>query len=54
MSAKILLVEDDPNLGFVIKDNLLLKGYEVTLRQDGESAEQVFQQSHLIFASSTS
>jgi DNA-binding response OmpR family regulator len=44
MSAKILLVEDDPNLGFVIKDNLLLKGYEVTLRQDGESAEQVFQQ----------
>jgi DNA-binding response OmpR family regulator len=44
MSAKILLVEDDPNLGFVIKDNLLLKGYDVTLRQDGESAEQVFQQ----------
>jgi DNA-binding response OmpR family regulator len=44
MSAKILLVEDDPNLGFVIKDNLLLKGYDVTLRQDGESAEQVFRQ----------
>jgi DNA-binding response OmpR family regulator len=44
MSAKILLVEDDPNLGFVIKDNLQLKGYEVTLRQDGQSAEDVFVQ----------
>lgn len=42
MSARILLVEDDPNLGFVIKDNLQMKGYDVILRQDGESAEEVF------------
>jgi DNA-binding response OmpR family regulator len=44
MSAKILLVEDDPNLGFVIKDNLEVKGYEVTLCDNGEEGEQKFQQ----------
>jgi DNA-binding response OmpR family regulator len=38
----ILLVEDDPNLGFVIKDNLLLKGYQVTLCNDGNMGEAVF------------
>ena len=42
MSAKILLVEDDPNLGFVIKDNLSHYGYEVTLCADGEQGEQEF------------
>lgn len=42
MSAKILLVEDDPNLGFVMKDNLLLKGYDVALASDGEEGEQLF------------
>jgi DNA-binding response OmpR family regulator len=44
MRARILLVEDDPNLGFVIKDNLQVKGYEVVLRQDGDSAETAFAQ----------
>lgn len=44
MSAKILLVEDDPALGFVIKDNLAHKGYEVTLCKDGEDGQQVFEQ----------
>ncbi|HEX6889415.1 MAG TPA: response regulator transcription factor [Chryseolinea sp.] len=39
---KILLVEDDPSLGFVIKDNLLIKGYDVTLCKDGEEGEDVF------------
>src|SRR5882672_9316119 len=42
MSAKILLVEDDPNLGFVIKDNLVLKGYSVTLCADGEEGQRQF------------
>ena len=43
MNAKrILLVEDDPSLGFVIKDNLILKGYDVTLCQNGEEAETTF------------
>jgi DNA-binding response OmpR family regulator len=42
MVKRILLVEDDPNLGFVIKDNLLIKGYDVTLCKDGEEAERTF------------
>jgi DNA-binding response OmpR family regulator len=44
MSAKILLVEDDPALGFVIKDNLAHKGFEVTLCRDGEQGFEVFDQ----------
>jgi len=42
MKAKILLVEDDPNLGFVIQDNLSQKGYAVTLCADGEEGERLF------------
>lgn len=41
-SKKILLVEDDPSLGFVIKDNLVIKGYDVTLCKDGEEGERAF------------
>ena len=33
----ILLVEDDENLGFVIKDNLQLHGYDVHWCKDGVS-----------------
>lgn len=40
--TKILLVEDDPNLGFVMKDNLQMKGYDVTLCNDGEAGEKTF------------
>jgi DNA-binding response OmpR family regulator len=43
MSTKILLVEDDPSLGFVIKDNLNLKGFEVTLCENGLDGYQTFQ-----------
>lgn len=39
---KILLVEDDPSLGFVVKDNLSIKGYDVTLCKDGVEGEQEF------------
>lgn len=42
MNTKILLVEDDPNLGFVIKDNLQMKGYDVTLCSDGDAGEKTF------------
>jgi DNA-binding response OmpR family regulator len=42
MNAKILLVEDDPSLGFVIKDNLTDKGYEITLCTNGEQGQQAF------------
>lgn len=37
---RILLVEDDPNLGFVIKDNLSDRGYEVTHCVNGLEAER--------------
>jgi DNA-binding response OmpR family regulator len=43
---KILLVEDDPSLGFVIKDNLVIKGFDVTLCRDGEEGEQAFANSN--------
>jgi DNA-binding response OmpR family regulator len=39
---KILLVEDDSSLGFVIKDNLEDAGYEVHLCTDGNSGLQSF------------
>jgi DNA-binding response OmpR family regulator len=44
MTAKILLVEDDTNLGYVIKDNLELNGYDVVLCEDGESGWTTFLQ----------
>lgn len=40
--AKILLVEDDPTLGFVVKDNLELHGYEVIHCPDGETGWQQY------------
>lgn len=36
MSAKILLVEDDHSLGFVMKDNLVHHGYTVDWAENGE------------------
>lgn len=40
---KILLAEDDPNLGELIKDYLELKGkFEVVLCQDGQTALETF------------
>jgi DNA-binding response OmpR family regulator len=42
MPARILLVEDDASLGFVIKDNLTMKGYDVTLCTDGEAGLAAF------------
>lgn len=39
---KILLVEDDVNLGFVIKDNFEQNGFEIVLCEDGESAKSIF------------
>lgn len=37
-SPRILLVEDDETLGFVVKDNLEQEGYDVDWRQDGKAA----------------
>lgn len=36
IKASILLVEDDDNLGFVIKDNLEMSGFKVVWAKDGE------------------
>jgi DNA-binding response OmpR family regulator len=41
-SCKILLVEDDPNLGFVTQESLELQGFAVTLVKDGEKAYDAF------------
>jgi len=38
----ILLVEDDPNLGSLLKDYLSLKGYIVTRCLDGEEGKNVY------------
>jgi len=40
--AKLLLVEDDENLGFVVKDFLEIKGYTVQLCSDGEQGLEYF------------
>jgi DNA-binding response OmpR family regulator len=43
MKGKILLAEDDHNLAFVIKDNLVEEGFEVVHAADGEIAWQQYQ-----------
>jgi DNA-binding response OmpR family regulator len=45
--AKILLVEDDASLGFVVKDSLEESGYEVLLCNDGESGWQQFMRNNV-------
>lgn len=43
MSRTILLVEDDPALGYVIRDGLTTRGYDVTWCTDGEQAQETFE-----------
>jgi DNA-binding response OmpR family regulator len=43
--TRILLVEDDVNLGFLLVDFLESDGFEVKLYKDGESGHKGFQQS---------
>ncbi|SKB75578.1 response regulator transcription factor [Daejeonella lutea] len=44
---KILLAEDDPNLGMLLQDYLQLKGkFEVVLAQDGDEALRAFTKEH--------
>ncbi len=42
MKVKILLVEDDTSLGFIISDQLKAEGYDVTLCTDGAEGFQRF------------
>lgn len=44
---KILLVEDDPNLGSLLRDHLELKGkFKVVLAKDGEEGARFFAKEH--------
>ena len=43
--ASILLVEDEPNFGAVLRNYLELKNFEVTLCPDGESGYETFMSS---------
>ena len=40
--TKILLVEDDRNLGNLLKDYLLAKGFDTTLEVDGDKGLKAF------------
>lgn len=42
MKPKLLIVEDDPNLGEILSEYLGLKGYETTLMRDGEEGGLAF------------
>ncbi|NQU87317.1 MAG: response regulator transcription factor [Mariniphaga sp.] len=41
-NIKILLVEDDQALGFIVKDNLVQKQFDVDVAEDGEKALELF------------
>jgi two-component system response regulator VicR len=53
MATRILLVEDDPNLGQILKEYLDLKGYQATLARDGEQGFQSSGSSPMTCAFST-
>ena len=42
MKVKILLVEDDASLGYIISDQLKMDGYNVTLCMDGTDGLKKF------------
>lgn len=44
MKPKLLIVEDDPNLGEILSEYLGLKGYETDLKRDGEEGEKAFKE----------
>lgn len=41
---KVLLLEDDPNLGLVLQEHLRLNGFDVTLCRDGEEGTRALAQ----------
>ncbi|MBU1820454.1 MAG: response regulator transcription factor [Bacteroidetes bacterium] len=46
MKARILYVEDDPNLGFATKDNLEAHEYDIVHCTDGQEGWDVFRKEH--------
>lgn len=45
-NARILLVEDDPHLGFLLKENFVNKNFDIDWRKDGEDGWIAFTQNH--------
>jgi DNA-binding response OmpR family regulator len=43
-NPKILLIEDDPNLGFILEEALELEGFQVTRCEDGVAGAATFHQ----------
>lgn len=43
---RILLTEDDANLGMLLREYLIAKGFDVELQPDGEKGLQAFKRSH--------
>ena len=39
---KILLIEDDPNLGYILQESLELHGFKITLCEDGDAGYNKF------------
>jgi two-component system, OmpR family, response regulator len=46
IKTRILLAEDDENLGLLLKEYLMAKGYETELFKDGEKALKGFKNNH--------
>lgn len=46
---KLLIVEDDPNLGQILKEYLEMKGYEAVLCTDGEAGLEAFNRERFDF-----
>lgn len=44
MKPRLLIVEDDPNLGEILSEYLGLKGFETTLSRDGEEGGKTFKE----------
>lgn len=49
MNHKILLVEDDPNLGFMLCEYLNARGYETSLANDGDKGLNMFMENQYDF-----
>jgi two-component system, OmpR family, response regulator len=47
--TKLLLVEDDPNLGLLLKEYLLAKNFDVTLATNGEDGYKTFKDGRFQF-----
>lgn len=50
-AKNILLVEDDPNFGIVLRDYLNLNGFQVTLAKNGMEGFDKYKKEIMTFAS---